>query len=53
MQRKTKQGRSKATVQGERHEVLVGALTFRPFFPCGAPAQTGKSRGCKSRLTKE
>ena len=23
------------------------------FAPCGAPAQTGKSRGCKSRLTKE
>ena len=23
------------------------------FAPYGAPAQTGKSRGCKSRLTKE
>ena len=23
------------------------------LFTCGAPAQTGKSRGCKSRLTKE
>ena len=42
------------TVSGLMNLVMLPMwLVSGIFFSYGAPAQTGKSRGCKSRLTKE